>query len=346
VSNLISDFSLDWLKNRDTSKPFFLVVGEKATHREWLPETRDLGAFDDEEFPLPRNFFDQYEGRTAASKQDMTVDKTMRMYEDLKIGVDYSKPGMYGRMLPEEKAAYKKYYDKAGEEYEKVKNDSVALVKWKFQRYMRDYLSTAKSMDRNIGRILDELDAMGLKENTIVIYTSDQGFYMGEHGWFDKRFMYEESFRTPFVIRYPGHIKPGTQVNEMVINIDYAPTLLSMAGVKIPMDMQGSNFAPLLENPGSVKNWRNALYYHYYEYPVPHRVAKHFGIRTAKYKLIRFYYPDEAWELFDMENDKMEMHNLINDPKYTQVVKDLKRQLKETAAYFKDEQALTLMESQ
>jgi arylsulfatase A-like enzyme len=346
VSNLISDFSLDWLKNRDTSKPFFLVVGEKATHREWLPETRDLGAFDDEEFPLPRNFFDQYEGRTAASKQDMTVDKTMRMYEDLKIGVDYNKPGMYGRMLPEEKAAYKKYYDKAGEEYEKVKNDSVALLKWKFQRYMRDYLSTAKSMDRNIGRILDELDAMGLKDNTIVIYTSDQGFYMGEHGWFDKRFMYEESFRTPFVIRYPGHIKPGTQVNEMVINIDYAPTLLSMAGVKIPADMQGSNFAPLLENPGSVKNWRNALYYHYYEYPVPHRVAKHFGIRTAKYKLIRFYYPDEAWELFDMENDKMEMHNLINDPKYTQVVRDLKKQLKETAAYFKDEQAITLMESQ
>jgi arylsulfatase A-like enzyme len=345
VSDLISDFSLGWLKNRDTSRPFFLVVGEKATHREWLPDIRDLGAFDDEDFPLPRNFFDKYEGRTAALKQDMTVDKTMRLYEDLKIGVDYSKPGMYGRMSQQEKAAYKKYYDKAGEEYEKVKNDSVALVKWKFQRYMRDYLSTAKSMDRNIGRILDELDAMGLKENTIVIYTSDQGFYMGEHGWFDKRFMYEESFRTPFMIRYPGHIKPGSQVTEMVINIDYAPTLLSMAGVKIPEDMQGSNFAPLLEKPGSVKNWRNALYYHYYEYPVPHRVAKHFGIRTAKYKLIRFYYPDEAWELFDMENDKMEMHNLISDPRYKQVIADLKKQLKETAAYFKDDQALSLMES-
>jgi arylsulfatase A-like enzyme len=156
---------------------------------------------------MPRNFFDKYEGRTAAMKQDMTIDKTMQLKSDLKIGVDYNKPGMYGRMSPQEKAAYKTYYDKAGEEYEKVKNDSVALVKWKFQRYLRDYLSTAKSMDRNIGRILDELDAMGLKENTIVIYASDQGFYMGEHGWFDKRFMYEESFRTPFVIRYPGHIK-------------------------------------------------------------------------------------------------------------------------------------------
>ncbi|HLO80733.1 MAG TPA: sulfatase [Chitinophagaceae bacterium] len=344
VSNLISDFSLEWLKKRDTSKPFFLVVGEKATHREWLPDIRDLGAFDDEDFPLPRNLFDKYEGRTAAMKQDMTIDKTMRLYEDLKIGVDYNKRGMYGRMSPEEKAAYKKYYDKAGEEYEKVKNDSVALVKWKFQRYMRDYLSTAKGMDRNISRILDELDAMGLKENTIVIYTSDQGFYMGEHGWFDKRFMYEESFRTPFVIRYPGHIKPGTSVDDMIINIDYAPSLLSMAGIKVPEDMQGSNFAPLLEKPGSVKTWRDVVYYHYYEYPEPHRVARHFGIRTSRYKLIRFYYPDQAWELYDLENDKMEMKNLINDPKYKKIAETLKQQLKETAAHFKDQQALTLME--
>jgi arylsulfatase A-like enzyme len=201
-------------------------------------------------------------------------------------------------------------------------------------------------MDRNISRILDELDAMGLKENTIVIYTSDQGFYMGEHGWFDKRLMYEESFRTPFVIRYPGHIKPGTQVNEMVINIDYAPTLLSMAGVKVPEDIQGSSFTPLLEKPGSIKKWRDVLYYHYYEYPEPHRVAKHFGIRTAKYKLIRFYDPEEAWELFDMENDKMEMRNLISDPKYKTVVEDLKKKLRETAEYFKDQQALTLMGGQ
>jgi arylsulfatase A-like enzyme len=345
VSNLISDFSLEWLKKRDTSKPFFLVVGEKATHREWFPDVRDLGAFDDEEFPLPRNFFDTYEGRDAASKQDMTIDKTMRLYEDLKIGVDYNKPGMFGRMLPEEKAAYKKYYDKAKEEYEKVKHDSIALVKWKFQRYMRDYLSTAKGMDRNIGRILDELDAMGLAKNTIVIYTSDQGFYMGEHGWFDKRFMYEESFRTPFVIRYPGRIKPGTRVDEFVMNIDYAPTLLSMANVKVPADMQGADFSPLLLKPGSVKNWRDVLYYHYYEYPVPHRVASHFGIRTSKYKLIRFYHPEKNWELFDMENDKMEMKNLINDPKYKQVLAELKIKLKETATHFKDDKALTLMDN-
>jgi arylsulfatase A-like enzyme len=157
--------------------------------------------------------------------------------------------------------------------------------------------------------------------------------------------MYEESFRTPFVIRYPGRIKPGTRVDEFVMNIDYAPTLLSMANVKVPADMQGADFSPLLLKPGSVKNWRDVLYYHYYEYPVPHRVASHFGIRTSKYKLIRFYHPEKNWELFDMENDKMEMKNLINDPKYKQVVAELKIKLKETATHFKDDKALTLMDN-
>jgi arylsulfatase A-like enzyme len=294
---------------------------------------------------MPANFYDNYENRKAAMEQDMTVSKTMLLHDDLKIGVDFTRQGMgmFGRLSEAEKAAYKKYYDKAKAEYEKLKNDSAALVKWKFQRYMRDYLATAKGLDRNIGRILDELDAMGLKENTIVIYTSDQGFYMGEHGWFDKRFMYEESFRTPFVIRYPGHIKPGTSVNEMIINIDYAPTLLAMAGVQIPGDIQGSNFAPLLMKPGSVKNWRDALYYHYYEYPEPHRVAKHFGIRTSRYKLIRFYHPEAYWELYDLQKDKAEMKNLYGDPAYATIAEKLKKQLKETAIHFKDQQAVELM---
>lgn len=343
VTNLISDFSLDWIRKRDTSKPFFVVIGEKATHRNWMPDVQDLEAFDDVEFPMPANFFDNYANRKAAMAQDMTVSKTMLLHDDLKIGVDYSRPGMFGRMSKDEKAAYKKYYDKAGAEYEKVKNDSIALVKWKFQRYMRDYLATAKGLDRNIGRILDQLDAMGLKENTIVIYTSDQGFYMGEHGWFDKRFMYEESFSTPFVIRYPGHIKPGTSVNDMIINIDYAPTLLQFAGAKIPSDLQGNSFAPLLMKPGSVKNWRDAVYYHYYEYPQPHRVAAHFGIRTKKYKLIRFYHPEAFWELYDMENDKSEMKNLYGDPKYAAITEKLKQQLKETATHFKDQEAVALI---
>ena len=212
VTDLISDISLDWLSRRDTASPFFLVVGEKATHRNWMPDVQDLGAFDDREFPLPDNFFDDYKNRRAAFEQDMTISKTMLLGDDLKIGVDYQRRGMFGRLSAEQKLAYETYYKKVREGYEKIKGDSMAVVKWKFQRYMRDYLSTAKSLDRNIGRILKYLDSTGLSKNTIVIYTSDQGFYMGEHGWFDKRFMYEESLRTPLVMRYPGLIRPGSEV--------------------------------------------------------------------------------------------------------------------------------------
>lgn len=343
VTDIISDLSINWLKERDTSRPFFMVVGEKATHRNWMPAVQDLGAFDNVDFPLPNNFWDRYEGREAAKIQDMTIDKTMVLRDDLKVGVDYSKPGMFGRMSAEEKEAYKRYYDQRNEEYEKVKGDSIGLIKWKYQAYMRDYLSTAKGMDRNIGRILDELDRMGLRENTIVIYTSDQGFYLGEHGWFDKRFMYEESFSTPFVVRYPGHIQPGTQVNALVNNTDYAPTLLSFAGVKPPTDMQGLSFRPFLEKKALTAPWREALYYHYYEYPMPHEVASHFGIRTDKYKLIRFYHPLRSWELFDLEADPTEMHNLYNDPRYAKVREKLQKQLLGAARYYKDDEAVSLM---
>jgi hypothetical protein len=242
-----------------------MVVGEKATHRNWMPDIQDLGAYEDVKFPIPANFYDDYTNRLAAKNQDMTVDKTMLIGDDLKIGIDYSKPGMFGRMSVEEKTAYKKYYDAAGLEYEKVKNNPAELVKWKYQRYMKDYLSTAKSLDRNIGRILKYLDSTGLAKNTIVIYTSDQGFYMGEHGWFDKRFMYEESLRTPFVIKYPGKIKPGSVVNDMVVNIDFTPTILELAGIKIPEDIQGKSFVQNVYNGKTPSNWRKSMYYHYYE---------------------------------------------------------------------------------
>jgi arylsulfatase A-like enzyme len=342
VSTLISDFSLEWLKQRDASKPFFLVVGEKATHRNWMPDLQDLGAFDDEDFPLPRNFYDTYENRQAARDQDMTVKKTMVLHDDLKVHLDFDK-WTFQRMTEQQRKAYKKYYDRSSEEYEKVKDDSAALLKWKFQRYMRDYMSTAKGMDRNIGRILSALDELGLRENTIVVYTSDQGFYMGEHGWFDKRFMYEESFRTPFLVRYPGHIKPGSSVNEMIINVDYAPTLLSLAGLDVPADMQGRSFHEALRKPGTVKAWRDVLYYHYYEYPEPHRVASHFGVRTARYKLIRFYHPHKTWELYDLEKDRMEMKNVYDDPSYSKVRNEMLNKLGEAATFYKDQEALKLM---
>jgi len=295
---------------------------------------------------MPDNFWDDYTNRTAASLQDMTVNKTMVIKDDLKIGADYHLKGMFGRLTTSEKQAYEKYYASIAKEYAQIKNDSISLIKWKYQRYLKDYLSTAKSLDRNIGRILHYLDSTKLDKNTLVIYTSDQGFYMGEHGWFDKRFMYEESLRTPLVMRYPGVIKPGTKINEMIVNIDLAPTLLGFTNTSIPNDIQGKDIHTLFEKSPLIKPWRKSIYYHYYEYPQPHQVAPHFGVRTEKYKLIRFYGPHNNWELFDLTNDKSEMHNLISNKKYQSIVLQLKKELKDLIIQFKDTEALTILESQ
>lgn len=347
VTDLISDYSLDWLKKRSVDKPFFLVVGEKATHRNWMPDPNDFAEFENQEFPLPENFFDTYDTRQAATEQDMTISKTMLLHDDLKIGVDYSKRGMFGRMNDQQKAAYKAYYDRAQISYDKIKDDSIEVVKWKYQRYMRDYLATARSMDRNIGKILDYLDSTGLSNNTIVIYTSDQGFYMGEHGWFDKRFMYEESLRTPFMMKYPGKIQPGSHIDEMVVNIDFAPTLIDYAGIAVPKDMQGKSFKGLLENSSILQNdWRKAMYYHYYEYPEPHHVAPHLGIRTDRYKLIRFYGAVNKWELFDLQQDPHEMKNIIDDPSQKNRILQLKKQLVDLARQYKDAEALDILSKQ
>ncbi len=346
VTDLISDFSMNWLNNRDTAKPFFMVVGEKATHRTWMPDLQDLGAYDAIDFPEPANFHDKYEGRKAALEQDMMVRKTLVMDYDLKVNANYNDKYLFGRFTPEQKNIFKKYYDKISLEYEKIKNDSSQLEKWKFERYIKDYLATAKSLDRNIGRILHYLDSTGLAKNTVVIYTSDQGFYMGEHGWFDKRFMYEESLRTPFVIKYPGKIKPHTSINNMVVNIDFAPTLLEIAGAKIPEDIQGKSFLKLVTQSKQPLAWRDAMYYHYYEYPEPHHVAPHFGIRTQQYKLIRFYGPHDSWELFDLVKDKMEMHNIYGKAGYAEIIKKLKTQLKELISTYKDEEAAAVLKKE
>ena len=343
VTNLISDYSIDWLNKRDANAPFFLVIGEKATHRNWMPDVQDLGAYDDKTFPLPDNFFDVYDNRRAAAEQDMTISKTMVTNSDLKIGANYNDRGLFQRLSPEEKKAYQTYYDKLAKEFDAVKSDSIALAKWKYQRYLKDYLATAKSLDRNIGRILTYLDSTGLAKNTVVIYTSDQGFYMGEHGWFDKRFMYEESLRTPFVIRYPGVIKPGTVVDQMIVNLDIAPSVLDFAKVSIPTDLQGSSMTPLFEKKPLVKAWRKSLYYHYYEYPEPHRVAPHFGIRTEQYKLIRFYGPHEDWELFDIVKDPHEMKNLYKNPQYKTQIQTLTKELQQLAEKYKDTEALQIL---
>ncbi|MDJ1497273.1 sulfatase [Cytophagaceae bacterium DM2B3-1] len=346
VTDIITQLSEEWLNKRDTVKPFFLVVGHKATHREWLPAIEDLGYYDNVNFPLPPTFYDEYIGRIAAQKQDMTIDKTMRLKEDLKVHADYdSETGYnpYNGFTPEQKTAFYNYYEKkVSKEFDEKNLSGKALVEWKYQRYMQDYLATARSLDRNIGKLLDYLDQHGLAENTVVIYASDQGFYLGEHGWFDKRFIYEQSLKTPFVIRYPGVIKPGTKVDAVVSNLDWAPTLLNVTGTSVPAQMQGQSFLPLLK--GQKTSWKSAAYYHYYEYPMPHNVPPHFGIRTEQYTLARFYGPDNAWELYDIKKDPQNLNNLYGKKGYEKIISTLKAQLKKEIVQAKDNEALKILD--
>ena len=342
ITDIITGMSEDWLEHRDTSKPFCLIIGEKATHRAWLPDLQDLGAFDDRNFPMPSNFYDDYKDRIAAQHQDMTIARTMLLGEDLKVHADYGHDAFYKRLNENQLAVFKTYYEKLGADFDRHKYSGKALIEWKYQRYMKDYLSVARSLDRNIGKILDYLDKTGLSGNTVVIYASDQGFYMGEHGWFDKRFIYEQSIKTPFLMRYPGVIKPGTKLNGMVMNIDIAPTILSIAGLPVPASIQGTSILPLLKKDRP-ENWRKAVYYHYYEYPEPHHVAPHFGMRTSEYKLVRFYGPDNAWELYHLKKDPDEMKNIYEKQKNSQLMISLKKQLKELIIQYQDPEAMDIL---
>ena len=350
VTDVITRITESWLDGRDTTRPFCLIVGEKATHREWLPDIPDLGAFDGKDLPLPPAFHDDYAGRPAAADQDMTIARTMRLKEDLKVHADYEKSGIYNRFTPEQKKHFYDYYENTvSRAFDSLvrRDTGEALLHWKYERFLKDYLSVARSLDRNIGLLLNYLDQKGLAGNTVVIYTSDQGFYLGEHGWFDKRWIYEESLRTPFVMRYPGVVKPGSTVSSMMVNIDWAPTILDMAGVKTPADMQGVSFIPLLR--GDTAGWRKAMYYHYYEFPQPHHVSPHFGIRTEHYVLVRFYGPRNYWELYDLDKDPHELHNMYGSPEglygpYAAVTRRLKAQLRELILQYDDQEALRLLE--
>lgn len=339
-TDVTTDLTLKWLNDRDRDKPFLVVVGQKAPHRTWMPDIQDLGKFDKTIFPLPSNFYDAYENRIAAAMQDMSVEKTMKIGYDLKMKSDPDNlaSAFLARMNSEQKRRWNAYYDPIEKDFLKQNLTGKALTEWKFQRYMRDYYSTTLSLDRNIGKILDYLDQNDLAKNTIVVYTSDQGFYLGEHGWFDKRFMYEESMRTPLIIRYPGVIKPGTVSNQMISNVDFAPTFLDAAGVDIPKEIQGRSMMPLLRN--NKASIRNSAYYHFYEYPGEHSVLKHFGIRTARYKLIRFYDHKNFWELYDLQKDPHEMKNLYGQKKYETITLDLKKQLRQLCTENGDEEAL------
>ena len=323
TTDIITDLALDYLKNsRDPEKPFMLMFQHKAPHRNWQPGPKHLNMYDDVTIPEPANLFDNYAGRgTAAKQQDMTIAKTMTDY-DLKLTPPRN-------LTPEQLKVWNAAYKPKNEAFRKADLKGKDLVRWKYQRYMKDYLRCIASVDDNVGRMLDYLEETGLSKNTIVIYSSDQGFYLGDHGWFDKRFMYEESFRMPFMVRWPGVIKPGSMNDDLVSNLDFAETFLDIAGATIPDDMQGVSLVPLFK--GNSKDWRKSLYYHYYEFynnrRAAHMVRRHNGVRTKRYKLIDFYNIGE-WELYDLEKDPQEMKSVYAEPEYAQVVTDLKAELK------------------
>jgi len=328
VTDILTDHALDWLKNRAEDKPFCLMFHHKAPHRNWQPSPKYLDLYEDAQIPEPPTLFDDYEGRgRAAKEQDMSIAKTMNK-ADLKLTTP-------NNLTPEQKARWDAAYVPRNKTFEEANPQGDDLVRWKYQRYMKDYLRCIASVDENVGRVLDYLDQSGLAQNTIVVYTSDQGFYLGDHGWFDKRFMYEESLRMPLVIRYPKEIEPGSVNSDIVLNLDFGETFLDYAGVPVPADMQGRSIRPLLQGktPG---DWRTSMYYHYYEYPAVHSVKRHYGVRTQRYKLIHFYHDIDEWELYDLRDDPDELRSVYDDPGYANVVQELKAESRRLRTQYND----------
>lgn len=377
-TDLTTDHALSFIEHRDTNKPFCLLLHHKAPHRNWLANTKYFGMYDNVTFPMPETFYDDYETRGSAVRtQKMSVTKDMRWEQDFKVPemLDTANADSWdsylslmnevNRMNPEQRIAWGKYYFPRNRRLLEARLTGKELDEWKYQNYIRDYMSVIKSVDESVGRVLDYLDSHGLTDNTIIVYTSDQGFYMGEHGWFDKRFMYEESLRTPLLIAYPGHIQPGSVCNKLVQNIDYAPTFLDLAGISKPKELPGRSLTPLFKAGDKVKGWRNSIYYHYYDYPTYHMVRKHDGVRTDRYKLIHFYgeggldavkenkyqrqpgtrehgcmtyltslgyfEPKDSAvnynELYDLQADPHEQNNLYGKPGYEKITKQLQKQL-------------------
>lgn len=335
VTEVITDRSLDWLRNsRDPERPFLLMCQHKAPHRVWAPGPAQLDLYRDEDIPEPETLFDTWDDRVPMLKDnEMTIAHHLMYDYDLKVpglhrpdalGRDYKNPE-YRRMTPAQRERWDAAYKPENDAFRKMNLSGKELVRWKYQRYIKDYLRCVVAVDESVGRLLNYLDDAGLAENTIVVYSSDQGFYLGEHGWYDKRWMYEESFRMPFIMRWPGHAAAGEHTKALSQNIDFAPTLLDAAGLRAPQEMQGVSLLPLL-NGRTPRRWRDALYYHYYE-KGEHNVPPHEGVRDSRYKLIH-YYEEDLWELFDLEKDPHELHNRYDDPAYAGVVPRMQAILK------------------
>lgn len=330
ATDITTDKAIAWLDGREKGKPFFLMCQHKAPHRTFAPALRHLDAFNDVEIPEPETLFDDYANRSRTlPKNEMEIDRHFDWAYDAKVrkgermGV-VLKPDRYGtpeynRMTPAQRKEWDAHFGPLNrsfiEAYKAGKMNEKDVVRWKYQRYMKNYLGTVKAVDESVGRMLQYLEDHDLVQNTIVIYSSDQGFFLGEHGWYDKRWMFEESFKMPFLIRWPGKVKPGSRPMEMIQNIDYAPTFMEAAGLKAPVGVQGRSILPVFE--GKAEDWRTSVYYAYYE-KGEHNVPQHFGVRTMTHKL--FYLPGtNEWQMFDLEKDPNEMTSVHDHPEYLEV---------------------------
>ncbi|HZJ20359.1 MAG TPA: sulfatase [Pricia sp.] len=345
ATDIITEDALDWLKNkRNDSLPFFLMVHHKAPHRNWMPALRHVNKYESVQFPLPDTYFPDFKNQKAAQEQLQTIYKDMYEGHDLKLSKEYGSTALasnpwtddFDRMSPEQRKAWDAAYLPDNNAFWKADLHGKALDEYKGQRYLRDYMATIAAVDESVGKLLDYLQENGLEENTLVVYTSDQGFWMGEKGWFDKRFMYEESFGTPLMMQMPGTIKPGSKINAMVLNLDFAQTFLDFADAsEMGGEMQGKSFKGLFDGTMDEANFRDVVYYHYYDYPAFHMVKKHYGIRTERYKLLHFYDDIDTWEFYDLEKDPQELANSIDDDAYADVVEMMHQKLDSVQKVYK-----------
>jgi len=333
ATNLSTDFALNWLDTiKSSEEPFLMVLQYKAPHRPWEPDTKYEQLWDDIEMPYPATYNDTYDGREkTAGDTEMTMEYFSN--RDMKLP---EPEGLKGK----EKIQWAFYGAKPGQIVKPEGMTDEEGRNWRYQTYIKDYLACVKSVDDNVGRVLNYLKENNLEENTIIVLTSDQGFYLGDHGFFDKRFIYEESLRMPFMVKYPEKVKAGSINEDIITNIDFAPTLLELAGINTTQKMQGSSFASLLEG-NTPEDWQEAMYYHYYEFPYWHHVQPHYGIRTQKHTLAHFYYNIDVWELYDLEKDPSQMNNIINDPNYANVITELKADLKALMVKYENNKSLT-----
>ena len=349
-TDVVTDLAVEWLKTgRDKTKPFMLMVQHKAPHRNWMPALRHLPLYDDIKIPEPTTLFDKWEDNAPPARyQELEIDRHMDINYDLFLDLtaDYEGTPSQKRqdrsawrnmkkMTKEQLSSWRAFYGPRDKAFHEANLSGKELVRWKFQRYAKNYLRCVRGVDDSVGKIQDTLKNLKLDDNTVVIYSSDQGFYIGDHGWYDKRWMYEESLMMPLIVKWPGVTKPDSRSVQMVQNLDYAQTFLEMAGAEIPSNMQGRSLVPILKN-GKADDWRKSIYYHYYEYPSVHMIPRHYGIRTERYKLIHFYQFGNEWEMYDLKEDPDELTNIYGKADKKSLQKDLKEQLVAIRKFYDD----------